>query len=332
MRKDARIFVAGHRGLAGSAILRHLGALGHTHLLLRTHDELDLTDPHATADFFQRERPQYVFMAAARVGGILANQRNPAPFIRDNLLIQTHVIHEAWRSGVTRLLFLGSSCIYPRMAPQPLKESSLLTGPLEATNRAYALAKIAGIEMCWSYNRQHSTCFLAAMPTNLYGPGDNYDLSNSHVIPALLRKFHEARVNGWPSVSVWGTGEPMREFMFSDDMAAACVFLMNLPDARFDPLLGNENVDSDSFDPPVINVGVGHDISIRELAQTVARVVGYRGDIVYDTSKPDGTPRKRLDVSRLHALGFQAQTLLEDGLHLALATSGLVASAPAHAP
>jgi len=327
MDLDAKIFVAGHRGLVGSAIVRQLQAAGHRHLLLRTHAELDLTDAHATAAFFERERPEYVFLAAARVGGILANRDFPADFIRDNLLIQTNTIHQAWRTGVRRLLFLGSSCIYPRLAPQPMREADLLGGPLEPTNRPYALAKIAGVEMCWSYNRQHGTRFLAAMPTNLYGPGDNYDLQGSHVIPALLRKFHEARVNGLPSVSVWGSGTPRREFMYSDDMAAACVFLMNRPEATFNGLLGSDTAHIDRFEPPLINIGVGHDITIRELAETVRRVVGFEGDIVFDPSQPDGTPRKLLDVSRLRALGFEARTPLEDGLRAALAASGLVSAA-----
>ncbi len=321
MRHDARIYVAGHGGLVGSAIVRQLRAAGYHRLLLRTHAELDLTDAAATADFFAREKPEYVFLAAARVGGILANQRYPADFIRDNLLIQTHVIHEAWRAGVQRLLFLGSSCIYPRLAPQPMKESDLLTGPLEATNRPYALAKIAGIEMCWSHNRQHGTRFLAAMPTNLYGIGDNYDLDTSHVIPALLRKFHEARVRGAPQVTVWGSGTPRREFMYSDDMAAACVFLMKLPEARFLSLLGCDEAATGRFEPPLINIGVGHDLSIRELAQTIQQVVGYQGDVVYDTSRPDGTPRKLMDVSRLQSLGFTASVPLEQGLRRALASA-----------
>ena len=233
MNPEARIYVAGHRGLVGSALVRRLEALGHRQLLLRTHAELDLTDGAAVAALFERERPEYVFLAAAKVGGIVANNTFPAEFIRDNLAIQTHVIHACWKAGVKRLLFLGSSCIYPRLAPQPMPESCLLTGPLEATNRPYALAKIAGIEMCWSYNRQYGTRFLAAMPTNLYGPGDNYHLENSHVIPALLRKFHEARERGEPHVTVWGTGTPRREFLYSDDMADACVHLMKLPEERF---------------------------------------------------------------------------------------------------
>jgi len=314
MDRDARIFVAGHRGLVGSAIVRALCAAGHTHLLLRTRDELDLRDPVATAAFFEKTRPDHVFLAAARVGGILANQREPADFIRDNLQIQTNVIHEAWRTGVQRLLFLGSSCIYPRLAPQPLREEYLLTGPLEPTNRAYALAKIAGIEMCWAHNRQHGTRFLAAMPTNLYGPEDNFDLHSSHVIPALLRKFHEARVNNAPSVTIWGSGTPRREFMHSFDMAQACLFLMNLDNQRFDGLLGSDEAVTGRFEPPLINIGVGEDISIRELAETIAEVVGYDGLIEHDLSKPDGTPRKLMDVSRLNALGFRARIGLEDGL------------------
>jgi GDP-L-fucose synthase len=319
MHTDARIYVAGHRGLVGSAIVRQLRADGHLNLLLRTHAELDLTDAAATREFFAREKPEHVFLAAARVGGIQANQQFPADFVRDNLLIQTNVIHEAWRAGVQRLLFLGSSCIYPRLAPQPMQESDLLTGPLEATNRPYALAKIAGIEMCWSYNRQHGTRFLAAMPTNLYGPGDNHDLDTSHVIPALLRKFHEARVMARPSVTVWGSGEPRREFMYSDDMAAACVFLMNLPAATFDSLLGSDEALTGRFEPPLINIGVGEDLSIRELAETIRQVTGYQGEIVFDRSKPDGTPRKLMDVSCLSALGFQPKVSLREGLRRALA-------------
>jgi GDP-L-fucose synthase len=328
MHPEARIHVAGHRGLVGSALVRQLHARGYRKLLLRTHAELDLTDARATAAFYERERPEYVFLAAARVGGILANQTQPADFIRDNLLIQTHVIDQCWRTGVKRLLFLGSSCIYPRLAPQPLREEYLLSGPLEPTNRPYALAKIAGIEMCWSHNRQHGTRFLAAMPTNLYGPGDNYDLHASHVIPALLRKFYEAHERGDRTVTVWGSGEPQREFMYSDDMAAACILLMRLPDAPFDALLGSDEAVSGRFEPPLVNIGVGHDVTIRELAETVRRVVGYPGDIVYDRSKPDGTPRKLMDVSRLHALGFSAATPLEDGLRLALHAAPFYRSPP----
>jgi GDP-L-fucose synthase len=317
MQPAARIYVAGHRGLVGSAIVRRLQALGYGKLILRTRAELDLTDARATQAFFDAERPEYVFLAAAKVGGIVANNSLPAEFIHDNLAIQTHVIHSAWRSGVRRLLFLGSSCIYPRLAPQPLRECDLLTGPLEPTNRPYALAKIAGIEMCWSYNRQYGTKYLAAMPTNLYGPGDNYHPTHSHVIPALLRKFHEAKLRGQDTVFVWGTGTPRREFMYSDDMADACVFLMRLPDEGFDSLLGSDESVSGRFEPPLVNIGTGQDVTIAELAALIASVVGYAGRIEYDPSKPDGTPRKLLDVGRLAAAGWQAQTALADGLRSA---------------
>lgn len=319
MNLDAPIHVAGHRGLVGSAIVRRLQAAGHTNLLLRTHDELDLADARATDAFYAAEKPAFVFLAAAKVGGIHANNAYPADFIADNLAIQGSVIGAAQRHGVQRLLFLGSSCIYPRLAPQPLREDSLLTGPLEPTNRAYALAKIAGIEMCWSHNRQHGTQFLAAMPTNLYGPGDNYHPVNSHVIPGLLRRFHEAKLAGAPSVAVWGSGTPRREFLFSDDMADACVHLMNLPDARFATLLGSDEAASGRFEPPLVNIGTGEDLSIRELVDLIAQTVGYRGEVQFDTSRPDGTPRKLLDVSRLHALGWRHQVTLRDGLARAYA-------------
>jgi len=319
VKTDARIYVAGHRGLVGSAIVRRLQQAGHTNLLLRTHAELDLTDERATRAFFEAEKPEYVFLAAAKVGGIVANNTFPAEFIRDNLAIQTNVIHAAWLNGVTRLLFLGSSCIYPKLAPQPMRERDLLTGALEPTNRPYALAKIAGVEMCWSYNRQYGTKYLAAMPTNLYGPGDNYHPTNSHVIPALLRKFHEAKLAGAPQVTVWGTGTPRREFLFSDDMADACVFLMNLPDDGYQALLGSDESVSGRFEPPLVNIGVGEDVTIAELAGLVAKVVGYEGGIVYDTSKPDGTPRKLMDVGRLAGVGWSAQTQLWKGLRLAYA-------------
>jgi len=317
---DSKIYVAGHRGLAGSALVRRLLAAGHRQesLVLRTHQELDLTDAVATSRFFQVARPEYVFLAAAKVGGILANNNYPAEFIRDNLAIQTNVIHEAYRSGVKRLLFLGSSCIYPRLAPQPMKEEYLLTGPLEPTNRPYALAKIAGIEMCWSYNRQYGTRFLAAMPTNLYGPGDNYDLQSAHVLPALIRKFHEARARGDKEVVVWGTGKPKREFLYSDDMADACIFLMNLPDERFSSVLSPQSAGPDpDFCPPLINIGVGEDATIADYARLVQDVIGFKGKIEFDTSKPDGTPRKLLDVSRLRSLGFTAKTPFPKGIQLA---------------
>ena len=308
MAPDARSYVAGHRGRVGSAIVRRLRALGHRHIVQRTHAELDLTEAAAVDEFFEREKPEFVFLAAAKVGGIVANNTYPAEFIRDNLAIQTNVIHACWRAGVKRLLFLGSSCIYPRLAPQPMPESCLLTGPLEATNRPYALAKIAGIEMCWSYNRQYGTRYLAAMPTNLYGPGDNYHPQNSHVIPALLRKFHEARARGEASVTVWGSGTPRREFLYSDDMADACVHLMNLSDERFTPLLGSDESVSGRFEPPLVNIGVGHDITIAELAHLVREVTGYAGAIVFDRSKPDGTPRKLMDVRLLESTGWKATT------------------------
>jgi GDP-L-fucose synthase len=329
MEHNAKIYVAGHRGLVGSALMRRLslpspasgrGAGGegpYTNLLTRTHAELDLTNQAAVEAFFAAEKPDYVFLAAAKVGGILANNSYPAEFIRDNLAIQTSVIHAAWKHGVKRLLFLGSSCIYPRLAPQPMKEKHLLTGPLEPTNRPYALAKIAGIEMCWSYNRQYGTQFLAVMPTNLYGPGDNYHPQNSHVIPALIHKFHEAKQSNSPSVSVWGTGTPRREFLYSDDMADACVYLMNLPDEKFKTLLGSDEAASGIFMPPLVNIGVGHDLTIRELAETVKEVVGYQGAIEFDATKPDGTPRKLMDVGRLSDLGWSAATDLRSGLHAA---------------
>mgnify|MGYP006205616521 CR=1 FL=1 len=317
MDKNAKIYVAGHRGLVGSAIVRNLQAAGYTNLLLRTHAELDLTNQVATAAFFETEKPDYVFLAAAKVGGIVANNTYPAEFIRDNLLIQSNIIHAAYVNQVKRLLFLGSSCIYPKLAPQPMREEHLLTGPLEPTNRPYALAKIAGVEMCWSYNRQYGTKYLAAMPTNLYGPGDNYHPENSHVIPALIRKFHEAKVSGASTVTVWGTGTPKREFLYSDDMADACVFLMNLPDDKYESLLGSDESKTGKFEPPLINIGVGHDVSISELAQTVSATVGFTGAIEFDTSKPDGTPRKLMDVARLHSMGWQAPTNLQAGLQVA---------------
>ncbi len=316
MRTDSRIFVAGHKGLVGSALVRHLQASGHRELLLRTSSELDLRDAAATDRFFAQTRPQYVFLAAAKVGGIVANSRYPVDFLEQNLAIQSSVISAAHRHGVERLLFLGSSCIYPKLAPQPLRESYLLTGALEPTNRPYAIAKIAGIELCWSYNRQHGTKFLAVMPTNLYGPGDNYHPEHSHVIPGLLRKFHEAKMRGDRAVQVWGSGEPRREFLYSDDMAQGCVHLMRLDDARFERLLGTHAGD-DEFDPPLVNIGVGEDVTIRELAGLVRTITGFDGAIEFDRSRPDGTPRKLLDVSKMHALGWRAKVGLAEGLALA---------------
>ena len=314
MDKNAKIYIAGHRGLVGSAIVRNLQAHGYNQLITRTHAELDLTRQEATEALFAKEKPDYVFLAAAKVGGIHANNAYPADFIASNLAVQSNVINAAYRNRVKRLLFLGSSCIYPKLAPQPLKEESLLTGPLEATNRPYALAKIAGIEMCWSYNRQYGTRFVAAMPTNLYGPGDNYHPDDSHVIPALIRKFHEAKQAKAPTVSVWGTGTPRREFMYSEDMADACIYLMTLPDDTFNTLLGSEEAATGIFMPPVVNIGVGDDLTIKELAETVKSVVGYEGKTEFDDSKPDGTPRKLMDVSRLRSLGWQAKTSLQAGL------------------
>ena len=314
MDQNAKIYVAGHRGLVGSALMRTLHAKGYTNLLTRTHAELNLIDQAATSEFFAREKPEYVFLAAAKVGGIHATETCPAEFIRDNLAIQTNVIHAAYVNQVKRLLFLGSSCIYPKLAPQPLKEDSLLTGPLEPTNRAYAIAKIAGIEMCWSYNRQYGAKYLAVMPTNLYGPGDNYHPENSHVIPALIRKFHEAKVRGEKTVTVWGTGTPRREFLYSDDMAAACVFLATRAEDAYSTLLGEAHYVTGEFFPPLINIGCGTDVTIRELAETVRRVLRFDGDIVFDATRPDGTPRKLLDVSRVNGFGWRARISLEVGL------------------
>jgi GDP-L-fucose synthase len=322
-----RIFVAGHRGLVGSAITRLLRSRGvrPEQLVLRARAELELTDPRAVDSMFEREKPTQVYLAAARVGGIHANNSYPADFIRDNLSVQNNVIDSAYRHGTRRLLFLGSSCIYPKLAAQPMAEACLLTGPLEPTNRPYAVAKIAGIEMCWSYNRQFGTQFLSVMPTNLYGPGDNYHPENSHVIPALIRRFHEAKVVGHESVVIWGTGTPRREFMFVDDMASACVHLMNLPDSIYRPLLAADRNDGL---PPVVNVGVGDDILIADLAHAVAAAVGFTGRIEFDHSRPDGTPRKLLDCSRLNALGWKATTSLKEGL--AIAYSDFKARYPAH--
>lgn len=308
LHPEAGIFVAGHRGLAGSAIVECLRGRGMKNLLLRTHQELDLRKADEVERFFREEKPEFVFLAAARVGGIVANNTRPAEFISENLEIQTNVIEAAYRHGVERLLFLGSSCIYPRECPQPIREEYLLSGPLELTNRPYAVAKIAGIEMCWAFNRQYGTSYLAALPTNLYGPNDNYDPEGSHVLPALIRKAHECKVAGARTVSVWGSGNPRREFLHSSDMAEACVMLMELPPQDFEKLVSSQT------EPPIINVGTGTDLSIRELAKLVLRAVGVEAEIEFDTSRPDGTPRKVLDVSRLRALGWVPRVPLEKGI------------------
>jgi len=305
---DARIYVAGHAGLVGSALVRALDRAGYRNLILHTRAELDLTDAGTVRQFFEAERPEYVFLAAAKVGGILANRTYPGDFIFQNLAIQANVIDSAYRWRAKRLLFLGSSCIYPKLCPQPIKEEYLLTGPLEPTNRPYALAKIAGIEMCWAYNRQYGTRFLAAMPTNLFGPGDGYDLHDSHVIPALLRKMHEAKVRGAAEVEIWGSGTPRREFLYSDDAADACVFLMNLPEEKLKRIVPEDEM------PFLVNIGCGEDVTIRDVADLIADVVGFKGRQVFDFSKPDGTPRKLLDISRLKALGWKPQTSLREGL------------------
>ena len=310
MTPDTKIYVAGHRGLAGSALTRALRSRGYRNLVARTHAELDLIDSRAVASFFQTEKPEVAFLAAAKVGGIMANQNYPADFIQDNLIIQTNVIHEAWRAGIKQLVFLGSSCIYPRDCPQPIREEYLLSGPLEPTNRPYAIAKIAGVEMCWSYNRQYRTQYLSVMPTNLYGPGDNYDLQTCHVLPALIRRFHDAKQRGEPTVTLWGTGTPRREFLCSDDMAAACVHLMELPQDRLAAIV-NDN------EPPLVNIGCGEDLAIRELAELVRKIVGADVAIEWDSTKPDGTPRKLLDVSKLSNMGWHASIGLEDGIRRA---------------
>jgi GDP-L-fucose synthase len=307
MDKDSKIYIAGHRGLVGSALLRQFSARGYHNLVLRTHDELELRDQADVKSFFIKEKPEYVVLAAAKVGGIHANNTYPAEFIYDNLVIQSNVIHSAWQNNVSRLLFLGSSCIYPKEAPQPLTEECLLTGPLESTNRPYALAKIAGIEMCWSYNRQYGTKYVAVMPTNLYGPNDNYDLNNSHVMPALIRKMHEAKQSDSREVVVWGTGTPRREFLYSEDMADASLYLLEQPEDKLAGLFNNDQ-------PPLVNIGCGEDLTIRELAEMVAEVVGYKGRLVFDTSKPDGTMRKVLDVKRINSLGWKHKMRLKEGI------------------
>jgi GDP-L-fucose synthase len=300
MDQHAKIFVAGHRGMVGSAIVRRLQGAGYSRVLTRSRQELDLTNQAAVHDFIGTEKPDYVFVAAAKVGGIQANNTYRADFLYENLIIEANLIHASHVAGVQRLMFLGSSCIYPKLAPQPLKEEHLLTGPLEPTNEPYAIAKIAGIKLCEAYNAQHGRQYVSVMPTNLYGLNDNYDLNNSHVLPALIRKAHEAKQRGDASLVVWGTGTPMREFLYADDLADACVHLME-----------------QGYDGPLVNIGTGTDVTIRELAETVVRVVGFQGELSFDTSKPDGTPRKLMDVSRLHGLGWRARTQLEDGIALA---------------
>jgi GDP-L-fucose synthase len=299
MEKRSRIFVAGHRGLVGSAIWRELERQGFEHLIGRAHRELDLLDGAAVESFYEAAKPEFVFVAAARVGGIQANEQQPGSFLYENLQIQNNLIHGAWRSGATKLLFLGSSCIYPKLAPQPLKEEYLLSGPLEPTNQWYAVAKIAGIKLCQAYRRQYGCDFISVMPTNLYGPNDNYDLETSHVLPALIRKSHEAKVAKAKSVTCWGTGTPRREFLYGDDFARACVFLM-------------QHYSEEGF----INVGCGTDITIKELAELVRKIVGFAGEIIWDSTKPDGTPRKLMDSSRLFALGWKPQVDLETGIRL----------------
>ena len=298
MDKDAKIYVAGHRGMVGSAIVRPLELAGYTNLLTRTHTELDLTMQAPVEQFLMQEMPEYIYLAAAKVGGIHANNSYRAEFIYQNLMMEANLVHAAWRAGVRRMLFLGSSCIYPRDCPQPIREEYLLTGPLEQTNEPYAVAKIAGLKLCENYNRQFGTEFVSVMPSNLYGPNDNYDLNNSHVLPALLRKAHDAKLQDASSFSVWGSGEPKREFLYVDDMADACVFMMERGDIR----------------DGLFNIGTGEEISIRELAETVMSVVGFAGDILFDSGKPDGAPRKLLDVTRMHRLGWQAETPLRAGV------------------
>lgn len=300
MDKEAKIYVAGHRGMVGSAILRALKKQGYQNIITRTHKELDLCRQQEVEDFFSEEKPEYVFLAAAKVGGIVANQEGLADFMYENSVLEMNVIHEAWKNSCRKLLFLGSSCIYPKMAPQPMKENCLLTSQLEPTNEAYALAKISGLKYCEYLNRQYGTDYISAMPTNLYGPNDNYHPTHSHVLPALIRRFHEAKERGLPEVTCWGTGSPLREFLYVDDLADACIFLMN-------HYSGNETV----------NVGTGRELTIRELTKLVAEVVGYQGKILWDESKPDGTPRKLLDVSKLEKLGWKYSTELEDGIQLA---------------
>ncbi len=299
MEKNAKIYVAGHRGMVGSALVRRLQSEGYENIIVRTSRELDLRNQQAVTEFFEAERPEYVFLAAAKVGGIMANNIYRAEFLYDNLQIQNNVIHNAYATGTKKLMFLGSSCIYPKMAPQPLKEDYLLTGPLEYTNEPYAIAKITGIKMCESYRKQYGCDFISVMPTNLYGPNDNYDLNNSHVLPAMIRKFHEAKTEGKPFVELWGTGSPLREFLHADDLADACVYLM-------------KNYDGEQF----VNIGVGEDISIKSLAELIKETVGYEGQIHWNTDKPDGTPRKLMDVARLHEMGWKHKYSLEEGIKI----------------
>jgi len=305
MKKNAKILIAGPKGLVGSAIARCLREKGFSNLITPSHSELELMDTKAVSLYFEKKRPDYVFLAAAKVGGILANDNYPADFIYQNLMIQNSIIHNAYAHDIKKLLFLGSSCIYPKHCPQPMKEEHLMTGPLEPTNAAYATAKIAGIEMCWSYNRQHGTKFIPVMPTNLYGPNDNFDLETSHVLPALIRKFHEAKLQNADSVTVWGTGNPKREFLYVDDLAEACVRIMN---HSFPPEI--------YADKPLFNIGTGQDVSIRSLAELVKSITGYKGKIIYDSTKPDGTPRKCLDVSKVTNLNWQAITPLKEGIKI----------------
>ena len=309
MDKHAKIFIAGHRGMVGSALVRRLQAEGYSNLLLRTRAELDLRNQTAVEIFFCEEQPEYVFLTAATVGGIMANSSYKAEFIYDNLMIQTNIIHNAWLNNLKRLLFLGSTCIYPKNAPQPIKEEYLLTSPLEPTNDAYAIAKIAGIYQCRSYNQQYGTKYLAAMPNNLYGINDNFDLEKSHVLPALIRKVHEAKLAGNQTVTVWGSGSPLREFLHVDDLAKACLFLMNLEDAGYDGIL------NDVAAPALINVGSGEEVTIRDLALLVRKVVGFDGELIFDTAKPDGVPRKLADTSRINALGWRHRVGLEEGIY-----------------
>jgi GDP-L-fucose synthase len=309
--KQAKILVAGYTGLVGSAITRQLQSQGYHNLLLKDYRDVDFTNQQQTIEFLNTNKPDYVFLAAAKVGGIVANHTYPAQFYYENMMIQCNIIHSSYLSGVKRLLFLGSSCIYPKLAPQPMKEDHLLTGPLEPTNRPYALAKIGGIEQCWTYNRQYGTKYIAAMPTNLYGPGDNYNLQNSHVLPAMIRKMHEAKERSDKTVTLWGTGSPYREFLYNQDLAAACVYLLNMDPAKYDAFINSPD------QPPLVNIGCGQDVTIKDLATIVAGVVGFNGQIVWDSGKPDGTPRKLMDSSRIFALGWRPTVKLEDGIRLA---------------